>query len=91
MKISVAWTRYPKGNGIKEGAILRVSAPGASHISGAIYKNGSPKIALFGYGSKARVKVKRARLSLKGNCILKIRAYDKIGRGFGIDDIFQVY
>ena len=78
------------GNAIKEGDILRVSAPGAGHISGGIYKNGFPVLAIFGMGSNASIKVLRKGKSLKGKCILKIRAFDKTYRGFGIDDIFTV-
>lgn len=78
------------GNAIREGDTLRVSAPGASHISGGIYRNGSPVLAIFGSGSSASIKVMRKGKSLKGKCILKIRAFDDKYRGFGIDDIFTV-
>ena len=90
-KIRVNWVRTSKGNGIKEGSILRVNASGAAHVSGAIYKNGYPVIGLFGYGQNARDRLKRSKMSLKGRALLKIRAFDKYGRGFGIDDIFEVF
>ena len=90
-KIRVNWVRTPKGNGIKEGSILRVTASGAAHISGAVYKKGYPVLAIFGYGQNARIRLKRSKMSLKGRALLKIRAFDKFGRGFGIDDIFEVF
>ena len=90
MKITCNWVKSPMGNAIKEGSILIVSAPGAGHISGGIYKNGFPVLAIFGMGSTASIKVLRKGKSLKGKCILKIRAFDKTYRGFGIDDIFTV-
>ena len=90
MKILVNWIKTPMGNGIREGSTLTITATGASHISGGIYKNGSPVLAIFGYGGKASIKVARKGKSLKGNCILKVRAYDQKYRGFGIDDIFVV-
>lgn len=90
MKITCNWVKSPMGNAIKEGDTLRVNAAGAHHISGGIYKNGSPVLAIFGNGSNANIKVIRKGKSLKGKCILKIRAFDKSYRGFGIDDIFTV-
>ena len=90
MKITCNWVKSPMGNAIKEGDTLRVSAPGAGHISGGIYKNGFPVLAIFGAGSHASIKVIRKGKSLKGTCILKIRAYDTKYRGFGIDDTFTV-
>ena len=78
------------GNGIREGDTLRVTAAGASHISGGIYKNGFPVLAIFGNGGNASIKVIRKGKSLKGTCFLKIRAYDKSYKGFGIDDTFTV-
>ena len=90
MKIVSNMKKTRNGNGIKEGSILRINAKGASHISGAIYKNGFPVLPIFGMGQTARVKVLRKHRSLKGTCILKIRAFDKFGRGFGIDDVFVV-
>ena len=90
MRFHINWKKTPKGNGIAEGSILRVNAPGASHISGSIYKNGFPVLAIFGMGSRASIKVKRKNKSLRGRAILKLRAYDKYGKGFGIDDIFEV-
>ena len=90
MKITCNWVKSPMGNAIREGDTLRVSAPGAHHISGGIYKNGFPVLAIYGDGSNASIKVLRKGKSLKGTCILKIRAFDKIYRGFGIDDTFTV-
>ena len=90
MKITANWQKSPKGNAIIEGSTLKISAPGASHISGGIYKNGSPVLAIFGYGSTASVKVQRKNKSLKGTCILKVRAFDQKYRGFGIDDVFEI-
>lgn len=90
MKIKVNYERTKFGNGIKEGSTMRIEAKGASHISGAIYKKGLPVLAIFGYGGKASIKVKRYNKNLKGAALLKVRAFDKYGRGFGIDDIFQV-
>ena len=78
------------GNGIREGDTLRISAAGAHHISGGIYKNGFPVLAIFGNGATASIKVLRKGKSLKGTCILKVRAFDKTYRGFGIDDTFTV-
>ena len=90
MKISSNWVKTKNGNSIKEGNLLKISAIGASHISGGIYKNGFPVLAIFGIGSTAAVKVFRKDKSLKGICILKIRAFDKFYKGSGIDDIFNV-
>lgn len=90
MKISCNWVKTKDGNAIKEGNILKINAPGASHISGGIYKNGFPVLAIFGLGSTASIKVFRKNKSLKGKCILKIRAFDKFYKGSGIDDIFHV-
>ena len=90
MKISCNWVKSPMGNAIKQGDTLRVTAPNAHHISGGIYKNGQPVLAIFGNGGNASVKVQRKDKNLKGVCILKIRAYDKNYRGFGIDDTFSV-
>ena len=90
MKITCNWVKTPDGNAIKEGNILKISAPGAHHISGGIYKNGLPIIALFGMGSQASGKVARKNKSLKGKALLKVRAYDESYRGFGIDDIFEI-
>ncbi len=90
MKITCNWVKSPMGNAIKEGDTLKISAPNAHHISGGIYKNGFPVLAIFGNGSNAVIKVLRKEKSLKGKCILKIRAFDKSYRGFGIDDIFTV-
>ena len=90
MKITCNWIKTPKGNAINEGDILKVSAPGAAHISGAIYKNGFPVLAIFGMGNSAKIKVQRKNKSLKGMAVLKIRAFDKDHRGFGIDDAFII-
>ena len=90
MKILCNWVKTKNGNSIKEGNILKINAIGASHISGGIYKNGFPVLAIFGLGSKASIKVFRKDKSLKGKCILKIRAFDKFYKGSGIDDIFNV-
>ena len=90
MKISCNWVKTKNGNSIKEGNILKINAVGASHISGGIYKNGFPVLAIFGLGSTASIKVLRKNKSLKGKCILKIRAFDKFYKGSGIDDIFNV-
>lgn len=90
MKISCNWVKTKDGNAIKEGNILKINAIGASHISGGIYKNGFPVLAIFGLGSNASIKVLRKDKSLKGKCILKIRAFDKFYKGSGIDDIFHV-
>ena len=90
MKILCNWVKTKNGNSIKEGNILKINAVGASHISGGIYKNGFPVLAIFGLGSNASIKVLRKDKSLKGKCILKIRAFDKFYKGSGIDDIFNV-
>lgn len=90
MKILCNWVKTKNGNSIKEGNILKINAVGASHISGGIYKNGFPVLAIFGLGSTASIKVLRKNKSLKGKCILKIRAFDKFYKGSGIDDIFNV-
>lgn len=91
MKILVNWIKTDKGNAINEGTVLTVSAKGAHHISGGIYVNGSPIIAIFGSGETAKVKVARKGMKLAGKqALLKIRAYDEKYRGFGIDDIFEI-
>ena len=90
MKIICNWVKTKNGNSIKEGNILKINAIGASHISGGIYKNGFTVLAIFGLGSNASNKVLRKDKSLKGKCILKIRAFDKFYKGSGIDDIFNV-
>jgi len=90
MKIRVNWIKTPQGNGIEEGSTLTITADGADHISGGIYKKGFPVLAIFGKGSKASIKVKRLGISLKGPAVLKVRAYDKYYRGSGIDDAFEI-
>ena len=90
MKITCNWQKSKKGNAIIEGSTLVISAPGAHHISGGVYKNGSPVLAIFGYGSRASIKLSRKGKSLKGLCVLKVRAFDVKYRGFGIDDAFEV-
>ena len=90
MKITCNWVKTSKGNGIKEGDTLRITAPNAHHISGGIYQHGKPILAIFGNGSKASIKVARKGHSIKGICILKIRAYDNTYHGSGIDDTFTV-
>ena len=87
----VNWTKTRIGNGIREGNTLMISIPKASHISGAIYKNNVPVLAIFGHGTKARIKVQRKGRSLKGLCVLKIRGADRRNRGFGVDDAFIVF
>ena len=84
------WIKTPNGNGIKEGDTLKVTAQGASHISGAIYRKGFPVLAIFGMGNSAKIKVLRKGLSLKGPAVLKLRAFDSKHRGFGIDDAFII-
>ena len=59
MKILCNWVKTKNGNSIKEGNILKINAIGASHISGGIYKNGFPVLAIFGLGSKASINVFR--------------------------------
>ena len=90
MKITCNWIKTPQGNGIKQGDTLRISAPGASHISGAIYRNGFPVLAIFGMGSTAKIKVERKGINLHGLATLKVRCFDKTNRGFGIDDAFII-
>lgn len=90
MKITCNWIKTPQGHGIKQGDILRISAPGASHISGAIYQNGFPVLAIFGMGSSAKIKVERKGKNLHGLAVLKIRSFDKTNRGFGINDPFLI-
>lgn len=90
MKFIINWIKTPQGNGINEGDLLTIYAAGASHISGAIYKNGFPVLAIFGMGERAKIKVQRKGLNLKGQAVLKLRAFDKKHRGFGIDDAFII-
>ncbi len=90
MKIVCNWVKNKNGNAIKEGNILKINAKGAYYISGGIYQNGLPVLAIVGLGSSAEIKVHRKNKSLKGKCILKIRAFDKYFKGSGIDDIFEV-
>lgn len=90
MKFIINWIKTSNGNGIAEGDTLKVHAKGASHISGAIYKNGSPVLAIFGMGEHAKILVKRKGMNLKGQCVLKLRAFDSKHRGFGIDDAFSI-
>lgn len=89
---SVNWIETTRGNAFEEGTKLtiKINKPNVDHISGAIYKNGSPVIALFGKGNTASVIVKRQGRSLKGHAVLKIRGYFKDARGFGIDDAFEI-
>ena len=90
MKFTMNWVKTPNGNGIAEGSTLKINAAGASHISGAIYKKGFPVLAIFGMGENAKVLVKRKGMNLKGQCVLKLRAFDSKHRGFGIDDAFII-
>ena len=90
MKFIVNWVKTPQGNGINEGDILKVHAAGASHISGAIYRKGFPVLAIFGNGENAKILIKRKGLSLKGQAVLKLRAFDTKHRGFGVDDAFII-
>ena len=84
------WVKTPNGNAINEGDMLTIHAAGASHISGAIYQKGFPVLAIFGAGERAKILVKRKGLNLKGQAVLKLRAFDKKYRGFGIDDAFII-
>ena len=84
------WVKTPNGNGINEGDLLTIHAAGAAHISGAIYQKGFPVLAIFGDGERAKIKVQRKGLNLKGQAVLKLRAFDKKHRGFGIDDAFLI-
>ena len=84
------WIKTPSGNGIAEGDILKIYAKGAAHISGAIYRKGFLVLAIFGIGENARIRVLRKGLSLKGQCVLKLRAFDTKHRGFSIDDAFSI-
>lgn len=90
MKFDINWIKTSTGNGINEGTILRIQAKGAAHISGAIYKKGLPVLAIFGMGENAKILIKRKGMNLKGQCVLKIRAFDTKHRGFGLDDAFSI-
>ena len=90
MKFIMNWIKTPNGNGINEGDTLTIYAAGAAHISGAIYQKGFPVLAIFGAGERAKIKVQRKGLNLKGTAVLKLRAFDKKHRGFGIDDAFLI-
>ena len=90
MKFIINWTKSSKGNSFVEGDVLKIHAAGASHISGAIYRNGSPVLAIFGMGENAKIMVKRKGMNLKGMAVLKLRAFDSKHRGFGIDDAFSI-
>ena len=90
MKFIMNCIKTTSGNGIAEGDTLRINAKGASHISGAIYRKGFPVLAIFGMGENAKILVKRKGMSLKGQCVLKLRAFDSKHRGFGIDDAFSI-
>ena len=90
MKFIINWTKSTRGNSFVEGDILKVHAAGASHISGAIYKNGLPVLAIFWSGENAKIKVQRKGMNLKGMAVLKLRAFDSKHRGFGIDDAFSI-
>ena len=84
------WVKTSHGNAIDEGTILKINAKGASHISGAIYQKGFPVLAIFGMGENAKILLKRKGLNLKGQAVLKLRAFDSKHRGFGIDDAFFI-
>ena len=84
------WVKTAKGNAAIEGTVLKINAKGASHISGAIYQKGFPVLAIFGMGENAKILLKRKGLNLKGQAVLKLRAFDKNHRGFGIDDAFFI-
>lgn len=90
MKFLINWTKTTKGNAIIEGTNLKVHASGAAHISGAIYKNGIPVLAIFGQGENAKITVARKGKNLKGLAVLKLRAFDKNHKGYGIDDAFSI-
>lgn len=84
------WVKTAKGNAINEGTILKINAKGASHISGAIYQRGIPVLAIFGSGETAKIKIERKGKSIKGLSVLKLRAFDKNHKGYGIDDAFNI-
>ena len=84
------WDKTPHGNAIIEGNTLKINAKGAAHISGAIYQKGFPVLAIFGMGENAKILVKRKGKNLKGQAVLKLRAFDKNHKGYGIDDAFNI-
>jgi len=89
--------RTSRGNAANEGDTLEISVPGAAFISAAVYRKGSPVVALDavkhknnGRNGKAYIILKRKNMSLKGLCVLKLRAQMKNGTGKGADDAFEV-
>ena len=69
--------------GIREGDILEVRMPDADHISFGVYQKGFPILIGFERDTVASVLVKRKHKEIRGECLLKVRAYDKRHRGFG--------
>lgn len=85
---SANWKKTQFGNGIDENSVLEIKVANANYISGGIYKNGYPVLALFGQGETAKILLSRKGMSLKGLCVLKIRGHFNDMRGFGYDDAF---
>jgi hypothetical protein len=90
VKYLVNWERIPLGNAKSEGTILKIEIPNASYISGGIYQNNMPILAIFGHGSKAQILLKRKGKKLKGLAVLKIRGHTLDSKGFGFDDAFII-
>jgi len=90
MKFDINWIKTKNGNGFVQNDVLTIYAKGASHISGAIYKNNFPILAIFGLGERVKIKLSVKRKNIKGLALLKLRAFDKNNRGFGIDDVFII-
>lgn len=90
MKFDINWIKTKSGNGFVQNDVLIINAKGASHISGAIYQNNLPILAIFGLGERVKIKLAVKRKNIKGVAILKLRAFDKQNRGFGINDAFII-
>jgi len=92
MKYSANFVKTKKGNAIKENSVLSVKVDGAYFFSGGIYQNNFP-IIIFQTPTNTNthdILLKVANKSIKGKAVLKVRAYDKNWRGYGVNDEFII-
>jgi hypothetical protein len=75
---------------VLEGNLLDVMMPGAHHISFALFQKGFPILIGFSFGEIASVLVKRKYKEIRGETVLKVKAYDKGHRGFGQNSKFAI-
>lgn len=75
---------------VREGNILEVRMADAHHISFGVYQKGFPILIGFAIDNVASVLVKRKFKEIRGECVLKVRAFDRNHRGFGQNIKFAI-